>query len=444
MENNSNRRLLILIGLVIFFVILVLVWYFFYAKPIIAPGLKGPNDPLPVRTLPPRFQFLNWRDTTRATSTTEVIDPLSKPLIQIWNKPATGQTFIVQQILKEVLSTSTPQVSTTTTGTSTNRGTTTPFLVKKTERATSTIVMFVDRETGYLYGYPIETGIVYQITNSIYPGISDAHIFDNGKRIIMRYPNYDKNTINALVANIPNVSQNGTPLPLENIQSLTGEVTSVAVSSQKDKAAYVVGTSNGSTIYTIAQKGPIMVATSPFKEWNVSYGGDSLFVTSKASAYVEGATLSLPFFESEIAEKTGLLSIPSPNNTLLNSMWSKRGLVTFFIDQVGTKILPITTLAQKCAWGSGTYLACAVPRIIPRGTEGLPDDWYQGRISFSDDLFIIDTTLNEKFPLYTFTEEDGIFDVTNITLSKQNDLLTFNKHQDKTLWLLNTNLITAE
>ena len=170
----------------------------------------------------------------------------------------------------------------------------------------------------------------------------------------------------------------------------------------------------------------------------------SLFVTSKPSAYVEGSTLSLPLFESEVVEKTGLMTLPSPTGSLLNSMWGSKGLVTFFVSPSGTKVLPITTLVSKCGWGVNNFLACAVPRTLTKTTEGLPDDWYQGRVAFNDDLVVVDTLSNEKYQLYTFSEEDGIFDVTKITISKENDLLSFNRHQDATLWLLNTNNIPGE
>jgi hypothetical protein len=71
--------------------------------------------------------------------------------------------------------------------------------------------------------------------------------------------------------------------------------------------------------------------------------------------------------------------------------------------------------------------------------EGLPDDWFQGRVSFSDDLKIVDTTTGDIFSLYTFSEKEGEFDITNIDLSQNNDLITFIRKQDSTLWLVNTN-----
>ncbi len=429
MENNSNRRILFAVGFVMFFSVIIIIWYFFYAKPIIAPTLNETNNPFPIKQLPPRFQFLNWGGEA-STSTTEITDPLAIPLVRIWDKPATGQTFITQNILQEVTSTST-------------EGTTT-IQVKRTVRATSTVVLFVDRTTGYIYGYPVETGKPYQISNTILPGIYDAYFFENGKKVIMRYIDQDKNRIVGVIGTLPTVKDNEMALPLTNIQYLSSQVTSIATNEKKEKISYIVATDNGSAIYTVGEKGPVLVTSSPFKEWILSYGGDSLYVTTKPSAYINGVTLAVPSFQPEITEKTGLMSNPTSGKVILHSMWGSQGLATFLSDASGIKILNTKTLASKCSWGERKFLVCAVPRILPRVVEGLPDDWYQGRASFNDDLYIIEQTTGEKYPLYTFKDEEGVFDITNISFSNANTYFSFNKKQDASLWMINTNLLGGD
>jgi hypothetical protein len=431
MEMSGNRRLLIAVGAVLFFVIVVLVWYFFYAKPAITPSLGGTNNPLPTSERPPRFQFISkiWNNET-STSTTEVTDPLKQPLVKIWDKPATGQTFIIDQVLKEITSSSTDASSTA--------------LIKKSVRATSTILLFTDKITGYTYGHTVETGNTFQITNTIIPGVHDSYFFDDGKRVIIRYADQDKNTVVALIANLPPIQEGVNALPLQEVQYLTGEVMSVAVNKESGVASYVVATQEGSATYTISPRGPVLVASSPFREWVLSNGGDTLYVTSKPSAYIVGATFSLPLFESESGERTGLIANPTKNGLFLNSMWSKNGLVTFFSKNGVVSVAPFTTLASKCSWGTGNALVCAIPRLLPKTTEGLPDDWFQGRVLFSDDLYTIDTNTGEKYTLYTFTEKEGNFDITNTTMDSTNHLLGFTKKQDGTLWLLNTNLLGGE
>lgn len=431
MESNNNRRILIAVGFVLFFVVIVLVWYFFYAKPIIAPTLSGTNNPLPTRVFPSRFQFINWGGGETSSSTTEVTNPSPKALIKIWGAPSTGQAFTIVQSLKEINATS-------TTGTTT-------IQVKKVVRATSTIVMFVDRTTGYIYGYPLESGKVFQISNTILPGIRDAYFFDNGRRVIMRYIDHNKNIAVGLIANVPSVEETGSALPLEKVQYLPSQILSVAINQTKNEASYVVATEGGSTVYTVdSLKEPHIVVSSPFREWDISYGGSSLYVTTKPSAYVEGATFRLPFFHLEVSEKTGLMSNPGSSDLLLNSMWGDKGLITFLSGNGNIRILKDATLASKCAWGKRNLLVCAIPRILLKGEEGLPDDWFQGRVSFTDDLAIIDKTTGDRYTLYNFTKEDGLFDVVGISVSDEDSLFVFNKKQDGSLWLLNTNLIKGD
>lgn len=430
MENNGNRRLLIAIALVLLFAVVIIVWYFYYAKPIIAPTLTETNNPILSRIIPPRAQFLLWGQDSSSTSTTEVTNPLADPLVRIWDKPAAGQTFTTTDILKEVTSTSTVGTTTVT--------------VKNTVRATSTVILFVDRTTGYIYGYPLGASKPYQISNTLIPGVHDAYFFNNGTRVIMRYVDQDKNRVVGLIANVPRVPVDANALPLENTKYLTSEVMSVAVNTKKDRASYVVATGQGSAIYTITTKDPVFVTSSPFREWDIAYGGDSLFVTTKPSAYVEGATLSIPRFGSELSGKTGLMSTPGDSGIFLNSMWSSRGLATFLSYEGNLKVLSIKTLASKCGWGGQGFLICAVPRIIIKGPEGLPDDWFQGRSTYADDLVVVDKNTGDNYNLYTFSQKEGEFDIKGVTVTQENDLIVFNKKQDGTLWLLNTNLLRDE
>ena len=428
----TNRRLLIAIGAVLFLAIIIIVWYFFYAKPAIAPSLTGTNNPLPVDRPTPRFQFLTLWGTTESTSTseTEVTNPLENPLVEVWKKPATGQTFIVEQVLKEV-------TSTTTLGTTTVEE-------KRLVRATTTRLLFVDKTTGYVYRYSLSKGTPYQISNSVFPGIHDAYFFEEGKRVLMRYIDQEKNTVVTFIANLPKVQEGDSPLPLEKIQYISGDVSSVALTLKKDKISYIVTGTNGSSVYTITPKGPSLVTTSPFREWNLSYGGNTLYVTTKPSAYIEGATLSLPSFQVEIAEKTGLVSNPGPSGMLINSMWSSGGLATFLSLDGNIKVLSVATIASKCSWGDASFLICAVPRLATGPEEGLPDDWYQGRTRFEDDLYTINPKNGVSYPLYAFTEGEGIFDIENLSISPDNSLISFNKRQGASLWVLNTELLHSD
>lgn len=429
-----NRKLLFAIILVVLFAIGIIAWFFFFAQPTPTPSLNGPYDPFSIKNIPRQFQFVFKKTSDPAPisiSTTEMTFPKPEALTEVWSRPATGQTFVDQLVIKEVDATST-------------QGTTT-IATKKLIQATTTALLFVDRITGYVYSYNRGEGKIFQISNTTIPGVYDAYIFNNGKRILLRYADNEKNTIIGLVANIPSVGEKDQAKPLENTMYLPAQVTSVAVNKKRTLVSYLVTGDGGASIYTLGQKGAALVATTPFKEWNLLYGGDMLYATSKPSAYVSGQTVSIPTFEIILGDKTGLMSNPSESGILLNSMWSDQGLKTFLSFGSKQAVLNIETLASKCTWGQKDFLVCAVPKIVLKAEEGLPDDWFQGSVSFDDILVTVNPTTSQISSLFTFNADKyGVFDVTNFSLSRDNTFISFNKKQGGSLWLLDTSLIGAE
>lgn len=429
----NNRRLLFAIIFVLIFAIGVVSWFFFYATPKSAPTLGETANPLSLGTFPKRFQFIfnNNDDVPPSETTTEITFAEPEALTEIWNRPATGQTFVNVGRIEEITSTSTQGTTTITT--------------KKLAQATSTILMFVDRITGYTYAYNRELGKTYQVSNTTIPGVHDAYIFNHGKNIILRYEDTTKNAIVGVLATIPKVNDKEQAKPLENITYLPSQVTSVAVNKKTGVASYLVTGDQGGSIYTVTEKGAVLVASTPFKEWTLAYGGNTLFATSKPSAYVEGQTVIVPSFEFIIGNKTGLMSNPGESGVFLASMWSNTGLKTFFSLYGKQAVLPISTLASKCAWGNKNFLICAVPKTIPRKVEGLPDDWFQGRYSFNDSLVEVNVETAEAHPLYTFDlTKNTAFDITDISISSDNTNIAFNKKQNFSLWLVDTTRISAE
>ena len=428
-----NRRLSLIVLLTSIFAIGVLVWYFFFVTPQSAPSLASTSLPFSSLSLPARFGFI-LNGFQASTSTTEITPQTEQPLVEIWDKPTTGNVFITRNIIKEIDSTSTSTNSTSTV-----------INVRRSVHATSTVLMFVDRATGYVYGHNMDTGTTYQISNTTIPGVYDAYIFNNGKQILFRYPDNDRQNIIGVLATIPNVEETGNATSLETILSLPKNISSVAVSASSNKLSYVVKNNNGSAIYTITTKGQSLTAVSPFSEWSLSYGGEQLYATSKPSAYVEGSTVLVPSFIRLVGNKTGLISNPSSDGTIINSMLSNAGLSNFIFSNKGATItLPIKTLASKCAWGSGTFIICAIPQLISQTTEGLPDDWYQGRVQFADTLSFVDIKNGNASPFYSFDSKLGDMDVTHMNISSNNILIGFIRKQDSTLWLLNTGITSAD
>jgi len=416
---------------VIIFSIGVILWFFLYSSPSVTPSLGTASDPLSLQPPPRRFQFLN-KDvdgTPTGTTTTEVTPYTLEVLTKIWKAPTTGQTFIAVSMLEQI-------TSTTTVGTTT----------VETQRfvyATGTVLMFADRTTGHIYGYNRQRNKTYQISNTTIPGIHDAYIFNNGKSVVFRYTDEEKGAIVGVLATIPSVPDTAQAEPLLNITYLPSEVTSVAINKKTNLLSYLVSNDEGASVYTIQDnKRAVLVGSSPFKQWALSYGGNSLYATSKPSAYIPGQTVLLPAFSFVLGDKTGLMSTPGENGQLLSSMWTSVGLKTFFSKNGDNTVLSISTVASKCVWGNSEIAFCAVPKSLPRGSEGLPDDWFQGRISFSDTLVSVDSKSNTVLPLYSLDTTEKIpFDVVSLTPSLDDTMFGFVRKQDGSLWLLDLNIL---
>jgi hypothetical protein len=99
------------------------------------------------------------------------------------------------------------------------------------------------------------------------------------------------------------------------------------------------------------------------------------------------------------------------------------------------KVLPLSTLPEKCVWAhkSENTAYCAVPQFILPATY--PDDWYKGRVSFTDELWKLDLATGETTFISDLPKESGqSIDAVNLVLSSDDEYITFINKTDLTLW----------
>jgi hypothetical protein len=95
--------------------------------------------------------------------------------------------------------------------------------------------------------------------------------------------------------------------------------------------------------------------------------------------------------------------------------------------------LPLVTLPEKCAWTSDSLsLYCGVPTSM---TGTMPDDWYQGTVSFSDRLWKIDLA-GRVATLVIDPKQAGNTDIDmeGLTVDRTNDVLVFTNKRDESLY----------
>ncbi|MCX6756611.1 MAG: hypothetical protein NTW35_00450 [Candidatus Nomurabacteria bacterium] len=434
-----DRKIFLILSVAILFAFLVVVWYFFKASPASNPDINNPTNPFgPAATSRPRGEFINNFINgflgNNNTTNDERIPASERTLTQIWDKPTAGYNFVNREIIIE--GTSTPQ-----TGTSTIKK------LSKPTKKTVEYLLFVDRITGHIYGYNKDSAGAFQITNTTIPGIYDAYITQNGSKVFLRYFDKDTNVIKTIMATIPTFLEGADPRPLTDLKSLQENISSFAVSDSSNYFSYIVPNNSGSSIYTVDSKNVATTFNSPLREWSLVYGGEIPYITNKASAYLEGSSFSLPKNIYNVGGKTGLVSLPNKTGeSILSSMWSNSGLLTFISSKKTGSLttLSIKTIASKCAWMDNVRLLCGVPSTLISGEEGLPDDWFQGSLSFSDDLFLVNINNGLSYTLLSLTGETGNpFDIIRPQINKVLTSLVFTNKQNGGLWLVNLNRLLS-
>lgn len=421
------KRLLYFFGfLLLLSGVLFLLWWYFS---------KGGNTGVSLLSLPKNpFGILKDPGTNTSTQTgsiendqptTGVGETVVEPLLtKIWDKPVAGFTFFYEQTFG---------YSTTTSAS----GTVSTILTK----ATTTNVLFSERATGHIYKKSLTTGALYKISNSTIAGVHDVYFLNNGSYVVARYLRTDGKTIATLFAQIPNVHENEEAQTLQNVQFLPDNIVSVAVAPSGKTFAYLVKTNAGSTLYSYTiQGGAKLLLTSPLSEWNISFSGDTPIITQKSTAFEKGYSFTPD--EIQVAGgKTGFAINPSPNkNSYLASVFSNTGVVTYLqpFHSSNIRLLTLKTLAEKCSWNStAAFIICATPSFIGSTPFGLPDDWYMGKVSFDDDIYIIGVTVPSERKLGSLTAlAKAQIDATHLYLTPDINYLGFINKIDDSLWIL--------
>jgi len=145
------------------------------------------------------------------------------------------------------------------------------------------------------------------------------------------------------------------------------------------------------------------------------------------------------FLEDVLSEIVGLYSIVSQDGKgVLYSSSGSQGMSLWFLDRNSGDIQSIqkSTLADKCAWANSgkVIIYCAVPKNI--SFRNLPDEWYQGNISFNDEIWKINLETGETELVVDLEKTSGeIIDV--LRLSVKEDYIVLINKLDMTLWGIN-------
>lgn len=307
---------------------------------------------------------------------------------------------------------------------------------------------YLERGLGYIFETPLETYIESRIVNETRPRVMEALWGNNGRSVAVRsVDDNGEGIIKTQIINItaPTVSFS-TSTSTEKISNgflkteevfLPSYIPFMATSEDGADQLFYLENGSGASIGTVSTNrasNSSKIFTSSFTEWLPQFPNQTLVtLTTKPSATIPGylffVDVKTKAFVKIFGGVNGLTTLTSHNENFVLYSETKGKAPELSIYNTVTKEsspLYLKTLPEKCAWGKNDlYIAyCAVPQtIVP---AEYPDQWYQGVISFSDDLWEIDTrTLSTKKIMSPMDFSASSLDIINPVLSSDDQYLLF-------------------
>ena len=224
---------------------------------------------------------------------------------------------------------------------------------------------------------------------------------------------------------------------------LSPDIKDITFSPKGDRIAYVLASEEGSSIITATSdnKSQRAVLSNPLRDWRVYWPEENnIYLVNAPSAFNDGflyrLNLATGLSEKLLGPELGLEISTNGRDVVLSESDRDNQTILSFLLNIGTRKIKTASLKiipKKCAWSKldKNALFCALPAPFPPAV--FPDDWYQGKISFSDILAKINTAnlSAEGFDL------EGGPDAVNPFLSGDENIFFYTDRRDGSLWKIN-------
>ena len=310
------------------------------------------------------------------------------------------------------------------------------------------IVRYILRANGNIYESYSDQTESRRLSNTTIPKVYESNWLPDGNHLILRYLKENNQTIVSFSVKInPSTSTTNEFEGGIDGNFLTEDITILSVSPKGDKIFTGIPNLNGLSAYISSPNGlnKKLIFESPLVEWISSWPKDDIVtLNTKASGLLPGY---LYFLNTQNGNLTkilgginGLTSKTNSGATEVLYSDSSRGLPKLYLFNVKSregKLLPWSTLPEKCAWGelNKKIIYCAVPKSFESGTY--PDIWYQGLTSFSDSVWSYNTETGASSELLNPENNNQKLDIINLMISKDDANLFFTDKTTLTLWQLN-------
>jgi hypothetical protein len=227
---------------------------------------------------------------------------------------------------------------------------------------------------------------------------------------------------------------------------LPSNIKNLAVSPSGNKIFYIsaVGGAQG-ILANIDGTSRFQIFDSPLSHWLPLWPRENLvMVVSKPSGFDFGSAYFIDAvsgkMKSVVDDIRGLTILPNPSGELL--LYSKTSDNDFTLNvrdlkNNSDKIILFKTLPEKCVWSvkNVNIVYCAVPNRI---TPALyPDEWYQGVVSFSDEIWKIDVNTGSGEFIMNLTDTSKTqFDAIDLKINTEENFIHFINKENLSYWSL--------
>ncbi|MDQ3245233.1 MAG: hypothetical protein M3P22_02740 [bacterium] len=306
---------------------------------------------------------------------------------------------------------------------------------------------YVDILNGNIYQTFVDKINESKITNTTVLSVHEALFSASGENVIMRYLKNDGKTIATFVGSLEREVLGADSLTTSELSGsfLSENITDLSILPQLSKIFYLFNNKNNTIGINADISGgkKSQVFDSAYSEWLSQYANqNTITLTTKASNAVAGYMYKInpnrKDFERVLGGINGLTTLTSPDGYQVLYGDGDMNLYLYNITTNTTKKISIKTLPEKCTWTEdGSEIYCAMPRNLTNNSY--PDVWYMGEVSFSDQIWRINTeSLNTGLVLDPL-QTDGGEDIDGTHLKYNDGYLFFINKKDSYLWELKLN-----
>lgn len=313
-----------------------------------------------------------------------------------------------------------------------------------------TKINYIESSTGNIYRYDLRLDEEERISNKTILGIQNV-IWGNEDNMVLQYLDDDGKTIQSFAGSLSEeeiIDQEiGTTTSLTfDGGFLTEGIESLSVSPNGNSVFYIKDRRGFSSSINNPNESQEIFSTK-IAGWNSTWPtNNSVILSTKPSDGIPGYSYSINPTRSN--SDSDLNKIIGPINSLSiifgqninNYIYSQSNsgtIQTFYNNNNGSGGLGFVTLAEKCVFAKKdpAIAYCAVPTQIP--SAKYPDDWYKGRLSFSDSIFMVNVETGGVSIVYDIPENIGIdLDIIYPQTNEDDTAFVFIDKNTGNLWSL--------